>query len=158
MGINVVALNLTYEVRRPPRWNTFLLGLAVETAGFLLAIIVGAHVTTVVPRQSFAKNYTPLVFPTSAPVQRPQIARLEAPKVTAPIAVKPLKTAKIAAPTVEAKTEAPKADLPKVASAAPAAPVKPAHPVEIKTNVFGASGSETATVKRPAREVQTGGF
>lgn len=158
MGMNVVALNLTYEVRRPPRWDTFLLGLAVEAAGLLLAVIVGAHVTTVVPRQSLAKNYTPLVLPASAPVQRSQVARLEAPKVAVPIAVKPLEMAKTAAPKVKAKIEAPKPDLSKVATAAPAAPVKPAHPGEIKTNVFGASGSGTATVKRPAREVQMGGF
>jgi TonB family protein len=72
---------------------------------------------------------------------------------------------KIAAPNVvprkleQAKIEPAKSELPRVASIAPvAARPKPAPPKEVKTNVFSSSPSETATVQKPARQVQTGGF
>jgi len=55
--------------------------------------------------------------------------------------------------------EAPKPELPKVATATPLPePSKPAPAVQVKTNVFDTPKAEVATVHRPAREVQTGGF
>ena len=158
---------LTYEVHRPPRWNTFFAGLAINVVGLLTMIVVGSHLPTVVERQPLATNHITLIAPVMEPVihhTRPQripvperVARLETPKLSRPLHVKPPLQTKIEPP----KIEPPKPEPSRIAAFAPAASLpKPAAPVEkkVQTNVFGAQGSQTATVQKPAREVQTGGF
>jgi TonB family protein len=160
---------LIYEISKPPRWNTFLAGLAIDALGVLLIIDVCAHMKNQVQLEPVATTYSvTLVAPAPSelvrltapaparvvPVEPPVVAKLEAPKV----APRPVKRVKSPEPP---KVEPPKPEPPKVAAVAPAAPAgppKPAPPVVTKSDVFGAAGSETATVRRPPREVQTGGF
>lgn len=160
---------LIYEISKPPRWNTFLAGLAIDALGVLLIIGLSAHIKNQVQIEPVATTHSVnLVAPTptelahlTAPPPRvipdplPVVAKLEAPKV----APRPVEHAKSPEPP---KVAPPKPEPPKVAAVAPAAPPagppKPAPPVVTKSDVFGAAGSETATVRRPPREVQTGGF
>jgi TonB family protein len=97
----------------------------------------------------------------------PQVARLELPKpnpVLAPPLVQPQPKVPAPKPVVRkpepAKAELRKPEIPKFAAAAPVAPpvVAPAPAKQVKTNVFAAEASQTATVQKPARQVQTGGF
>lgn len=154
----MILTSLNYEVRRPPRWNTFLAGLVIDVVGLALLIVVGSRPTNTVNIQPVASaHYVPLIAPVFTPAAqrapRPmpapsRLAKLETPKLRAP------RRAPLVADLKPPKIETPKSDfaLTKMAAAVPP------KPVEIKTNVFGASKSETATVHRPAREVQTGGF
>jgi len=162
---------LIYEFSKPPRWKTFVAGVAIDVLAVLLAIDLSAHWKNQVQFEppSTAQSVT-LVAPTptqlarltAPPPQRveppPAVeAKLEAPKVLPkPTPVKPPQLARV---------EPPKPEAPRVATvtppvpAAPAGPPKPAAPVvTTKTGVFGSAGSEVATVHRPPREVQTGGF
>ena len=162
---------LTYEISKPPRWNTFLAGLAIDALGVLLIIDVCAHLKNQVQLEPVATTHSvTLVAPAPTemarltappprviPVPPPVVARLEAPKV----APRPVEHAKSPEPPQPPKPEPAKPEPPKVAAVAPVAPAgppKPAPPVVTKSDVFGAAGSETATVRRPPREVQTGGF
>ncbi|MGA9208282.1 MAG: energy transducer TonB [Terriglobales bacterium] len=157
---------LTYEVTKPPRWNTFLAGLAIDALGVLLIIDLSAYFKNQVRIEPIATAHSVtliapapaelarLTTPRIVPVEPPVVAKLEAPK----IAPRPVERAK---PPEPPKVAPPKPELPKAAAVAPVAPAgppKPAPPVVAKTEVFGAAGSETATVHRPPREVQTGGF
>jgi TonB family protein len=157
--------DLTYEVRRPPRWDRFLTGLAIDVASVLLLIGVGPHLTTAIPRRPSANNYSvtliapitlpapPVIAISSQPVA-PQLAKAETPKAapSPAVDVKPPKLPQSPQPS-------PKPELPKLAaSVPPVIPVKPSPTAEIKTNVFAAEKSDAPTVHRPAREVQTGGF
>ena len=159
---------LSYEVTRPPRWDRFGAGIAINTATVLLLVVLGPRLAREVPLQIVdTSTSVPLIAP--APVHAARVAP-PPPKVIQP---KPQVLAKLAPPKMPAlpveqvKTpEPPKVEPPKpeskpepaFASAAPAGPPKPSHPVDVKTNVFGSAGSETATLKKPPREVQTGGF
>jgi len=156
----VALSDLIYEVPRHPRRNTFLAGLAINAAGVLLLIVIGPRLTTVArPKLIADTHYVTLVAPIYAavlhPEASPQVARLETPKKSPP-AVKHVERPPVEQAKIEpAKIQPPKPDLPKLAASAPP---KPAPPAEIKANVFGAQGSEMATVHKPPREVQTGGF
>jgi len=154
---------LNYEVSKPPRWGTFAAGVGIEILGILLLICVSPYFSTWVPIERVETAHSiPLVAPLIAPAPRvtppppmpapPQVvAKLEPPKVTPP--------PKPARQPEPPKIQPQKPELPQVATARPSVvPPKPARPVETKTNVFGSAGSETATVHRPPREVQTGGF
>lgn len=152
---------LSYEVRRPPRWNTFLAGLAIDGIGLLLLIAAGSRLNNSVPIQTVAINQSvTLVAPTFTSVTRraprripapARIARLQAPR---PLMKTPAPLIADAKPPQPPKIESPKPDFPRMASSA-ALPPKPA---EIKTNVFGVAKSESASTHHPPRQVQTGGF
>jgi len=153
--------SLNYEASKPPRWEMFVAGVAINLATILLFVEVAPRLTSWVPLEPVAtKHFITLVAPVTRPTPpvtrppavrvRPQVvARMEAPKIP-PRPVEPVK------PPQPARVEAPKPESPKIA----AAPPKPAPPMvkKTETNVFGSAGSETATVHRPPREVQTGGF
>jgi TonB family protein len=158
-----VALSeLTYEVRRPLRWDTFLAGLVLNCGVVLLVIVLGRHMLTTLPRQSIARsNYVPLVAPV---MQKEQLtahtlpppvhmAKLQAPLVSPPVAREnPPEPPKIEPPKVAPA----KSEFPEVIASGPPLPLKPAP--QVKTNVFASAKSEVATVHKPASAVQTGGF
>ena len=163
---------LIYELSRPPRWKSFFAGVAIDVLAVLLAIDLSAHfknqvqfeppsttqsVTLLAPTPTQLARLTAPPPKRVEPPQPPVEAKLEPPKILPkPTPVKPPQPARV---------EPPKPEAPKVATgtppapAAPAGPPKPAPPVvTTKTDVFGSAGSATATVHRPPREVQTGGF
>ena len=157
--------SLSYEVRRPPRWNTFAAGIAINVAGVVALVVAGPHLTSWIPQEKIVniRSVTliaPLTTPASEPQPRripvpPVIAKVERPKIVSPAAPSPRpEPARIEPPKVAvAQREAPK-----IAASAPLIPPKPVAPKEIKTNVFTTGQSQAATVKEPAQKVQTGGF
>src|SRR5579864_614389 len=160
---------LHYEIDRSPRWNTFLVGLAIDAIALLLLIIFAPQFTTrvevrdVVASSTHVTLVAPLLEKRPSIPEPPQIARVELPKpvpVLAPAVVQP--QPRISAPKLEArkpeptKVEVRKPELPKFAAAAPVA--SPAPTKQIKTNVFAAEASQTATIQKPPRQIQTGGF
>lgn len=159
---------LHYEIDRSPRWNTFLVGLALNAIALLALIVFGPRFTNTVEVRNVVANSThvtlvaPVLEKHPSIAEPPQVARLELPKpapTLAPAVLQP--QPRIPAPKPEArkpepaKVEIRKPELPKFA-AAPVA--SPAPTKQIKTNVFAAEESQTATVQKPARQVQTGGF
>ena len=157
---------LIYEVQRPPRWDTFLFGLAVNTIA-LLALIVfhpqftNVEVWDVVSRSSHVSLVAPALENHQSIPAPPQVAKLQMREPPKAIAALP----KLATPKVkphkveETKIEPAKSELPKlVATAQVALRPKPASPKQVQTNVFTSAPSDTATVQKPARQVQTGGF
>ena len=154
--------SLTYEIRRPPRWNTFFVGLVLEVLGALLLIALvprsieaplekfgmrRQHVTLIAP----GPTINPPVLSRPIPVAR-QTAKLEAPRIAPPPVVHetPPPPAILTRPV-----ESPKPELPKVVESKPPASPKPVP--QVKTNVFD-SAPAVATVHEPPRQVQTGGF
>jgi TonB family protein len=132
-------------------------------------MLVRPHFPTVETREVISSSsHVTLIAPVierhpSIP-EPPQVATLELRKPT-PAPVPHIEQPKVAAPKVETrkveppKVEHPRTEVPQFASAKPVtAPPKPEPAKEVKTNVFGSEAAETATVSKPAREVQTGGF
>jgi TonB family protein len=162
----VVPAYLTYEVSHRPRWNTFAAGQIINLAGVLLLILAGPRLTTIAPpKQVSETHFVTLVSPITAPVMRPakppvpdlpKLAKLETPKVLPPPVEHRGQRPLEAAPAQSAKAEPLKLEPSIVASTAPAP--KPAPPAVVKTNIFGAQGSDLAAVRKTPREVQTGGF
>jgi TonB family protein len=157
----VALSSLTYEIRRPPRWNTFFGGLVINLVAAVLLIVIGSrfvempvekfeanlkHITLIAP----SPTVNPPVLPRPVPVA-PRIAKLEPPEITPPVVHEtPVP------PTVETRTVVPsKPEAPKVVEKKPSETPNPAS--QVKTNVFD-SAPAVATVHKPAREVQTGGF
>jgi TonB family protein len=159
---SVTHYSFSYEVSKPPRWDRFVSGLAVNIAALMLLIAVAPRLTSWVPLEPVeTRHYITLVAPVLSPPRvtppppihiRPQVvAKMEVPKIR-PAPPAPVK------PPEPVRVEPPKPEMPKVAAASP--PPKPAAPIvkKTETNVFGSAGSEVATVHKPPREVQTGGF
>jgi TonB family protein len=95
-------------------------------------------------------NITATPPPPEEPLQPRSVAKLIAPKALAPPKPKPAPVNTVDVPTfseisAEAKFEAP-----------PSEPAKPREPV--KTGTLAAGGATTATIDKPAAQVQTGGF
>jgi len=162
---------LTYEVHRPPRWNTFFVGLIINLVGALLLLgIVPQFTSFELGDPISSSNQVTLVAPViehSNVQQPPQVTKLQSPKslrllvvhVNAPQSVK-VETSKIETPeVVAAKSQIPKPDFPKfVSPPVPNPAVRQVVLKEVRTNVSGSETSATATIRRPARELQTGGF
>ncbi|HKW19004.1 MAG TPA: TonB family protein [Terriglobales bacterium] len=151
--------SLTYEIRRPPRWNTFFVGLLINiSAAVLVAAIAPRLIQTqfkklevIRQRLTFVAPGPTVNPPRPAPAAR-QIAKLEAPRIEPPPVVRAIPPA----PKIETRSvERPKPELSKVAESQPVAPPKPVP--QVKTNVFD-SAPAIATVHQPSRQVQTGGF
>jgi TonB family protein len=163
----VVPAYLTYEVSHRPRWKTFAAGQIINLAGVLLLIFVGPRLTTIAPpKQVSETHFVTLVSPLTAPLMQPakasvpalpKLAKLETPRVLPSPVELPKQRPLRAAPVRSAKAEPSKPEPFRVVASTAPAP-KPAPPVVVKTNVFGAQGSELATVSKARREVQTGGF
>jgi TonB family protein len=154
----VALIDFSYEVPRPRRWNTFLAGLTINAAVVLLLITVGPRLTKSIPIEPTASNhYVPLYLPTAPPITPPVAHHL--PPRDAPV---PLQVAKLTPPPVahvkQPEIQPPKPELPKVAVSTAPPSVRPAPPVQVKTNVFNTPKAEVATIHRPPREIQTGGF
>ena len=127
---------LTYEVSKPPRWNTFLAGLAIDALGVLLIIDVGAHLKNQVRLEPVATTHSvTLIAPAPA-----ELARLTQPPPPRIVPVRPPVVAKLEAPKVAPRpVERPSADRPsrpktraskgcRGRARAPAGPPKPAPP------------------------------
>ena len=150
----------TFEVPHPPRWKSFLVGLALNAACVLLLAITNPHVFRL--DTQFAKgddHHVTLVAPTPLPqlevkhralVTPPaQPARTETVDVVTPPAVtKPL--------PINRSTTQPPSDLPEVPARVPTP--RPTPEKAIKTDVFSTARSQSATLRQPERQVQTGGF
>jgi TonB family protein len=165
---------LTYEVPRRRRWNTFIAGLAIDLIGLLVLIALGSRLGEQVLVQPMASYHVTLIAPSIEPAPRPlpariippsaqDIAQLETPRIVPrpTIRIEPPEPQKVEAPKSELRRPEPsKPELPKIAAFTPtaAASSAPKQSQEIKTNVFEAPKPAIATVREPAREVQTGGF
>jgi len=165
---------LTYEVPGSRRWNTFLAGLTINSAGVLLLVALGSRLGSQVLVQPAASYHVTLIAPSIETAPRPvpariipppprEIAELETPRLappTAPVRIEPPPPKAEPPKQAPRRPEPPKPELPKIAAFAPsaAAPAALKQSQEIKTNVFEAPKSAIATVHEPAREVQTGGF
>jgi TonB family protein len=167
---------LMYEVHRPPRWNTFFAGLGINLAAVLVLITYAPQFTTVEQRDPVQNsNHVTLVAPLiehPRPIpEAPKIAKVESPKpLPLPVEqVRPPQPVKVETPKIErpkpeipkpeiARVETPAPKIPKFSSAAVAPPAARPAPPTVKTNVFSSEKSEIATVQKPARQVQTGGF
>ena len=157
---------LTYEVRRPPRWDSFAVGMAINVAGIIALMVVAPRLTTWIPQANFAHTHSVTLVapilptatestpPTRIPVA-PQMAKLEAPRIAPPAVAPPRPPRPDIAPPKVAVLQT---ETTKVAASAPTIPPKRSPAMEIKTNVFGGEESQVATVIQPARKVQTGGF
>lgn len=174
--MRVISTGSISNYQRMGRWKTFLAGLAIDVAGLYLVIAIVPRLTPDVRIEPMAaKHYIALVAPAPAPIISPP--RIEAPTRIAPppevatVEEPVLEKPKIVPPPVEkaippqvsklepTKSAPTRPEPPKfVALVAPTPAVKPEPPAEIKTGVFGAKGSQTATVNASAREVETGGF
>ncbi len=155
----VAFINLTYEVPRPRRWNSFLAGLTINAVGVALLITVGPRLTKSIPIEPTASNhYVPIYLPRAAHIPEPVVHHLPPRSIPAPSQL--AKLTPPPAPHVKPPDiEPPKPELSKAAVSTPLpAPVKPTPPPQVKTNVFDTPKVDVATVHRPAREVQTGGF
>jgi TonB family protein len=171
-----------FNYRRSRRWKTFVVGLAIDVAGVWLLVVVGPRFATEIPIQQVeSKHYVALVAPSEEPLTQPKLIqppptipssprvalleklqpipppreKVRAPEVSKQVPkVEPEKIPPVQreVPTVSAMNSAPV-----VAKPAPAI-AKVAPPAQIRTNTFGAGKSEIATVRQPARQVQTGGF
>jgi len=147
-----------HEVSRPPRWNRFALGVAIDIAVMGLLLAVNPPFTHVTLRDPVASSqHVMLVAPLSAtavselaPVH-PLVTRLEKPKV-----VSHPNVARIQVP--QPNVEPPKVEAPLVPKLAESTtvPKKPAQ--EIKKDLFATAVSNSATTHEPLRHVQTGGF
>ncbi len=138
----------TNEISRTRRWITFLVGLALDVVGGLLLIAVGTHIPTVVPLQPTARHYVTLIAPRTVQVTR------HAPAPSLPALPRVATKLSVARNVALPRIESPAVEPPKVAATEPHANPAPA----VKTNVFAAASSETATVHQSPRQVQTGGF
>lgn len=156
------------DVQRPPRWSTFLLGLAMNLVGVLALTVWAPTFTTVEEQNPIATSeHVTLVAPAlehPISVPRSQLAKHELPKHIPPRAarmtlpepvVTPPKTEK--PPVVTEKPVLPNPERRNYDSVAtrivPKAPVK-----HVQTNIFESEKTELTQVRRPARAVQTGGF
>lgn len=170
--------HLFYQVQQSPRWDRFGVSLAMHVVAILLltrvVLLIPQHqelrhismnnpITLIAPRL----ERTPRAVPPPVMPPRRFLANLQPPKMVAP------------PPEPKPAPEPPKAG-PVIAKAVPE-PVKPAPAPpkrevvenvfpgatqrnvpekrrEVAADVFPGGGSASATVHKPARQVQTGGF
>lgn len=156
-------IRLTYEVARPPRWNTFFAGLLANVVFMFLFVIAGQRLTHEVSREPVVSSRSiTLVAPITAPVVQKKTP-ISAPAVTKAVKLEPPKLEPTQPAVVkqqpQQQIEPPKPELPKVAAAVPPSlPAKPVPPVEVKTGAFDKPKSEPPSVHQLPRDVQTGGF
>jgi TonB family protein len=146
------------------RWNTFVAGLAVNLILLALVARVAPRLGREVTVRSFdAAHYVTLVAPRIyAPAPRVEVPRevatLKIPKLSPVIASKPVPVASKIEPPKIAPVQPEPRHIETNVFEATAATNKPAPQPEIKTNVFASAPAQTATLQKPARQVQTGGF
>ena len=147
-----------YEVKPRLGKDRFALSVVLHTAAAVLLLEIASLPSAHVQPINYSKA-TPLMAPVPparvkkiiAPPQR-VMAKMEPPKLVAPQPPKVEEIAKVPPPVV--KPELKKEVFPVVAEV-----VKPAPPKkEIITNTFASGSSVPATLQKPARAVQTGGF
>ena len=166
--MSVISTGSISGYKRGGRWKTFVAGLAIDAAGLYLLVAIAPRLTTDISIEPLpAKHYVALVAPIIAPpaiqapptvLSPPEVAALEKPKVVSP-PIQKVTPPKISKPQLAKVTPPEPPEPPKILASTSLPPlVKPAPPAEIKTDVFGAKGSKTATVHAPPRQVQTGGF
>lgn len=151
---------LTYEVRRPPRWNTFFAGLVLEAVFLVVIAVLATHFAGGVRPAAIAATHSiSLIAPSletkPAPkiVQPREIAKVEVPKIVPPPVVRETKPQPLPEPPRVVDTPKP---LPNAVTAS-ITPPKPKSP-EIKTNVFSTPPQPATQHVEVAKAVKTGGF
>ena len=124
---------LTYEVPRARRWNTFVVGLAIDLIGLLVLIALGSRLGGQVLVQPMASYHVTLIAPSIEPAPRPapvriippspqEVAELETPRIVArpTIRIEPPQPQKIEPPKSELpRPEPSRPELPKMAAFTP---------------------------------------
>ncbi len=167
-----------HELVAAPLWDRMGESVVLHILGILLLVTIGKLVPTARVQPIEVSHSVPLIAPVLPRQQVPKVT-LPPPKVLAELRTPPKLVApeppkveppKIEPPKVEPpKVEPPKVEPPKVEppkvdpKPAEFATVQPPVPVpvpkkEVVTNTFASGSSEPPTVRKPAREVQTGGF
>ncbi len=158
----MVLSSLTYEVRRPPRWNTFFVGLVLEGVFLVVVAVLATHLGSSMRPASISTTHSvPLIAPSLEPkpapriVQAPpEIAKVEAPKIVPPPVVRETKPQPTPEPPRVVETPKP---LPQAVTTS-ITPPKPKGP-EIKTNVFDTPPkAATQPTAQVTKNVKTGGF
>jgi TonB family protein len=144
---------LSREVTQPARWKAFLAGLGIDIFCVLLLIGLIPRFATVIERQTIAGRYSVTLI---APVVAPGVKHSPPRSLMVPSQSVVLKASSSArtqqARSIETpKPESPEPELPRIASSPLPVPA-------VRTNGFAAEKSQMATLLRPPREVQTGGF
>ncbi len=159
------------STERKQRGIAFVVGVLIEALIIGLAVVAGMWFPYQLERESnrytliTLSDFTPeKLLPTLPPVPRPNIPKVRQPKIATPrvVSVPRLQVQKVEVPRIQAKLHSP--DLPKLRPVTPVAmafakpspiPARPAAPLRVGD--FGGP-AHTATLDRPLKEVQTGGF
>jgi TonB family protein len=163
---------LCYELAVPRRWDRLAGSFVVHAVAVFVLIRIGAWLPAprVLPIQ--ISRSTPLIAPhpmvpkitlppprVLAQLRTPPRMTLppEPPKVEPPkVEPKPVEIAKVVPPP---PVPVPKREVVTDTFAPASEMMKPVEPKkEVVTNTFASGSSEPATLRKPAREVQTGGF
>ncbi len=145
----------------PKRRRAFAASFVCQAIGLFLLVHLGLiHPAAIIHKHQYVYislappppvNHAPqrippkLLVPTSRPVERTKVAKLEPPKIQAP---------KPDIPEVRPQALKPAPNFPAVASQHPAPKPSP----QVKTGAFSTGSSATPTAVMDARKVQTGGF
>ncbi len=165
VGVCVFATLDEEPSQRIRRWSAFGIGVGAHALTLGLALAVGILVPSEMePFLSKAPVFIELVTPTMPrqirlPKERKPAPRLEVPahrrrQIQIPVMPAPEPTHRPESP--EVLVQAPPPVAPPSSRASAAVETKP-QPAPVRTGVFS-GGSAVATLKLPAREVQTGGF
>jgi TonB family protein len=148
----------------PKRQKAFTTSFVVQAAGIAALISVSLiHPATVVPQHQYVYislappppvNHAPQRIPPkllaaskARPIEKPEVAKLEPPKVEVP-------SPKPDLPEVKPQAAKPAPNFPAVAVERPSPKPSP----QVKTGQFSTGSSATPTAILSARKVQTGGF
>jgi TonB family protein len=170
-----------HEVVAPPLWDRMGESVALHVLGILLLITIGKLAPSPRVQPVETSRSIPLIAPALPRQQVPKIVapppkvlaelrtppklitpppppKVEPPKVEPPkVEPKPVEVAKGPIPPVP--VPAPKKEVVTDTFAPATAVIKPVEPKkEVVTNTFASGSSAPPTVRKPAREVQTGGF
>jgi len=150
---------------RRRRGVAMVFGILAEVLGIIVAILLGVMFPQELPlTQHYVLAWLPALTPPKPRVVQPprKVVTVVIPKLKSPAALEfpvppeaELKVPKIQ-PTISSVLPLP-VPLPPPPVAEPSPPPKPKEPVVVRTGLFGGA-EEKATTKRPAEQVQTGGF
>ena len=141
----------------------FVCGLIAETLLIVMVSVLCLLFPQELPQTNthYSLTWLQALTPPKQPVLKPppEVARLVVPKLKPPVSAE-LPLPELVAPTIRPK--APPAQAHALEAPLPAAPIaQPSPPAKeqlvVRAGLFG-GGAEPVTTKRPAQEVQTGGF
>jgi TonB family protein len=168
VGGGLKAPRFRYELS-PRKWDRLATSLVIHAVAIVILLNIAAWMPKPHIQQVTRNNVTPIIAPrlTPPPTPKPRVVQ-PPPQVLAKIAPPPKPTITVPPPKAEPpkveppKVEPPKVEPPKVevAKVFPEQETpKPVQPKkEVVVNTFDSGSSAAATLKEPARKVQTGGF